>query len=66
MSHFKKVVSLRSLAALEEQVRVAKVRLQQTNESDPAWERRVGLVIELVRKRDAALSPGDWPLPPAA
>jgi|HubBroStandDraft_4_1064222.scaffolds.fasta_scaffold115487_3 hypothetical protein len=66
MSHSTNVVPLRALAALEERVNIARVRLQRTTEADPAFERRVKTLVELVRKRDHALS-GDAPfLPPAA
>jgi hypothetical protein len=66
MRHSTNVVPLRSLVALEERVNLARGRLQRTTEADPAFERRVQVLVELVRKRDHALS-GDGPfLPPAA
>jgi hypothetical protein len=66
MRHSRNVVPLRTLAALEERVTVARVRLQRTTEVDPAFERRVRALVDLVRKRDQALSGGGPSLPPAA
>ena len=64
MRHPLKVVRLRALVALEERVNAARDRLQQTSERDPAFERRVQVLVELVSKRDRAF---DGPyLPPAA
>ena len=44
-----------TLAALEERVSLARVRLQRTTENDPAFERRLKALVELVRKRDDAV-----------
>ncbi len=65
MQPFRNVVPLRGLAALDEQVQVARARLQRTTEADPAFERRVRTLVALVRKRDRALS-GDRLFPPPA
>ena len=66
MQHSTNVVSLRALAALDERVTLARVRLQRTTESDPAFERRVGVLVELVKKRDRAFTGDDPYFPPAA
>jgi hypothetical protein len=66
MRDYSNVVPLRALAALEERVTVARVRLQRTTEVDPAFERRVRGLVELVRKRDHALCDDGPFLPPAA
>ena len=59
-------VPFRAIAALEERINLARVRLQRTTEADPAFERRVRVLVELVKKRDDALW-GEGPfLPPAA
>ncbi|MBZ5620080.1 MAG: hypothetical protein LAQ69_15350 [Acidobacteriia bacterium] len=50
---------------IEERVELARARLQRTTEADPAFEHRVKVLAELVRKRDLALA-GGGPLPPAA
>jgi hypothetical protein len=60
------IVPLRALVALEERVNLARVRLQRTTEVDPAFEHRVKDLVELVRKRDHALSAAGPFLPPAA
>ena len=65
MRDYSNVVPFRALAALEERVTLARVRLQRTTEVDPAFERRVRVLVELVRKRDHALS-DDGPFPPTA
>lgn len=57
---------MRALVALEERVNLARLRLQRTTEVDPAFERRVRVLVELVRKRDHALSDDGPFLPPAA
>ena len=66
MRNTSKVVPLRALVALEERVTAARGCLQQTSERDPAFERRVKVLVELVRKRDRAFSSEDPFLPPAA
>ena len=66
MNHTSNVVPLRALVALEERVNAARDRLQHTSECDPAFERRVKVLVELVRRRDRAFAnPGPF-LPPAA
>jgi len=66
MRDYSNVVPLRALVALEDRVTLARVRLQRTTEVDPAFERRVRTLVELVRKRDHALSDDGPLLPPAA
>jgi hypothetical protein len=66
MPHPRNVIPLRALVALEERVNLARLRLQRTTEVDPAFERRVRVLVELVRKRDHALSDDGPFLPPAA
>jgi hypothetical protein len=66
MHRSRNIVPIRGLVALEDRVRVARIRLQQTTEADPAFERRVKVLVELVRKRDESLF-GTGPFwPPAA
>ena len=57
---------MRALAVLEDRVNLARLRLQRTTEVDPAFERRVSVLVELVRKRDEAFSDDGPLLPPAA
>jgi hypothetical protein len=66
MRHNTKVVPLRALAALEERVHLARVRLQRTTEVDPAFERRVRTLLDLVKKRDNVFSDDGGTTPPAA
>jgi hypothetical protein len=66
MRDYSKVVPLRALVALEDRVTLARVRLQRTSEVDPAFESRVRALVELVRKRDHALSGDGLLRPPAA
>ena len=66
MRDHRNVVPLRALAALEDRVTLARMRLQRTTEVDPAFERRVRTLVELVRKRDHALSDEGPYFPPAA
>jgi len=66
MRQFRNVVPLRTLAALDERVSLARARLQRTTEIDPAFERRVKVLVELVRKRDQAVAGNGLFLPPAA
>ena len=42
--------------ALDNRIDLARTRLQWTTELDPAFERRVKVLVELVRKRDAVLA----------
>jgi len=57
---------LRAMAAIEERVKLARVRLQQITELDPTFERRVETLVALVRKRDQLYSNDDQDYPPAA
>ncbi len=54
------------MAALEERVQVARVRLQQVTERDPTFERRVKTLVALVQERDELFSSDDPDYPPAA
>ena len=66
MRHSRNVVQLPDLVALDERVDRARARLQRTTEADPAFERRVQTVVELVRKRDRASFGDGLFRPPAA
>jgi hypothetical protein len=54
------------MAALEERVQLARVRLQQITELHPAFERRVQTLVALVQERDELFSGDDRDYPPAA
>lgn len=66
MSRLLKVVPLRALVALDGRIDFARNRLQRTTEADPAFEHRVKLLCELVKKRDEALTTMPRFNPPAA
>ena len=57
---------MRALVAIEYRVNLARARLQRTTEADPAFERRVKVLVELVRQRDHTLFDESPPFPPAA
>lgn len=46
---------LRAVIALDRQVSRARAALQRTSELDPAFERRVAALVELVSRRDQVL-----------
>jgi hypothetical protein len=54
------------MAALEERVQLARARLQQITELDPAFEHRVKTLVELVQERDKLFAGDDRDYPPAA
>ena len=49
---------LRALAVLDAKVDRARGILQRTREVDPAFERRVKVLVRLVAERDEAVAPG--------
>ena len=58
MSNCRASGSLRALLSLDERVEEARHVLQETNERDPAFERRVKLLLKLMAQRDRMMQTG--------